>query len=73
MLIILIASICTLLVFDTVPCLISALLIPTLAAPLTGPLLERVATAMPPEGTTAPVLAEAGYTEEVIIRECYTN
>ena len=37
-----------------IPCLISALLIPTLATPLTAPELERVATAVPPEGTTAP-------------------
>ena len=36
------------------PCLISALLIPTLAIPVTGPEFSLVATAVPAEGTTAP-------------------
>ena len=42
------------------PCLISALLMPTLATPVTGPVLERVATAVPVEGTTAPAWGWAG-------------
>ena len=36
------------------PCLISALLMPTLAIPETGPEFSRVATAIPVEATTAP-------------------
>ena len=37
-----------------IPCLISDLRMPTLAIPLTGPLLDLVATAVPPETTTGP-------------------
>lgn len=37
-----------------VPCLISALRIPMLATPLTAPVFEGLATAMPRDGTTAP-------------------
>ena len=40
--------------FPNIPCLISALRIPTLASPLTAPVFEGLATAVPRDTTTAP-------------------
>ena len=40
----------------TLPCLISALRIPTFATPLTAPVFEGLATAVPREATTAPAV-----------------